>query len=44
MSLIIFMIVLPFGIGVSIGMIYKAYTKKNRLDKEIDDVFDKYKE
>lgn len=40
MYLSIFMIILPFGIGCSIGMMYKAYTKKNRLD---DEIYDKYK-
>jgi hypothetical protein len=40
MNLLIFFIILPLGIGCGIGMMYKAYTKKNRLD---DEIYDKYK-
>lgn len=42
MYLLIYMILLPFGIGVSIGMMYKAYDKKNKFDKEVNDIFKKY--
>lgn len=44
MYLLIYMIILPFAMGFGIGMMYKAYTKKNRLDREIQEIFDKHKE
>lgn len=43
MYLIIYLAVLPFLIGISVGYVYKVYDSKCKLNKEIDGIFNSYK-